>query len=194
MGFIVIPSDFVEGVTPVVPIFVQDEDPNRVRIARGWIDGVVEAADKLRTLARRILLDEWRASELADEALQVLWKQHGDNIGLQPHRRVYQYARWKALDKSVGSIRQRQGFEVVLLEHMLEALREPLDFASHLEARQFLERLMARLAELGETDVLSTLALAVRNGELAHINEIGESTNTVSKRFWRTVRRVSCLI
>jgi DNA-directed RNA polymerase specialized sigma24 family protein len=194
MGFIVIPSDFVEGVTPVVPIFVQDEDPNRVRIAKGWIDGVVEAADKLRTLARRILSDEWRASELADEALQVLWKEHGDNIGLQPHRQIYQYARWKALDKSVGSIRQRQGFDVVLLEHMLVALREPLDLASHLEAKQFLERLMARLAELGETDVLTTLALAMRNGELAHISEIGKSTNTVSKRFWRTVRKVSRLI
>ncbi len=82
MGFIVIPSDFVEGVTPVVPIFVRDEDANRVRIAQGWIDGVVTAADKLRTLARRILLDEWRVSELADEALQVLWQEHGEDVGL----------------------------------------------------------------------------------------------------------------
>ncbi len=77
---------------------------------------------------------------------------------------------------------------------MLEALREPTDFASHLEAKQFIERLTVRLAELGETDVLTTLALAVRNGDIAHISEVGKSTNTVSKRFWRTVRKVSRLI
>ncbi len=194
MGLIVIPSDFVEGESAIVPIFIQDEDQEGNRIAPGWIQAVVRVADGFRWLSRRILLDEWRASELADETLQDLWYEHGENIGLRPHKRVYQHAHWKALDKSVGGIRARKGLDVELLEHILYTLRDPANLAEDLECKDLLDRLIDRLAYLGLTDVQKTLELALHNGDFDFVSEIGESRNTVSKRFWRAIRGAARLL
>ena len=194
MGLIVIPSDFVEGESAIVPIFVQDEDELGNRIAPGWIQAVVRVADGFRWLSRQFLLDEWRASELADETLQELWCEHGENIGPRPHKRVYRHAHWKALDKSVGGIRARKGLDVELLDHILYTLQEPAKFPDDIEFKQLLDRLIDRLAYLGLTDVRKTLELALHNGDFDFVSEIGESRNTVSKRFWRAIRKAARLL
>jgi hypothetical protein len=194
MGLIVIPSDFVEGVSRIVPIYIQDHDPKGKPIAPGWIHAAARVAGGLRWLSREFLQDEWRASELADETVQDLSGKHGDRLGERPHDQVFTHARWKALDKSVGGIRARKGLDVELLEHILHTLQEPRDFAEDVEVKLLLDRLIKRLSDLGLNDVQKTLELALHNGDFEFLSEIGESRNTVSKRFWRAIRKVARML
>jgi hypothetical protein len=194
MGLVVIPSDFVEGVSRIVPIYIQDHDRKGKPIAPGWIQAAARVAGGLRWLSREILLDEWRASELADETVQDLSGKHGDRLGRRPHDQVFTHAKWKALDKTAGSIRARKGLDTELLEHILYTLQEPTNFAEDVEVRLLLDRLIARLNDLGLKDVQKTLELALHNGDFEFLSEIGESRNTVSKRFWRTIRKVARML
>lgn len=102
--------------------------------------GSLPTADGLRWLSREILLDEWRASELADETVQDLSGEHGERLGERPHDQVFKHAKWKALDKSVGGIRVRKGLDSELLEHIVSTLQEPGNFASDLQTKQLLDR------------------------------------------------------
>jgi hypothetical protein len=194
MGLIVIPLDFVEGVSTIVPIYIQDQDRKGNPVAPGWLQAAVRVADGLRWLSREILLDEWRASELADETVQDLSGEHGERLGERPHDQVFTHAKWKALDKSVGGIRARKGLDVELLEHIVYTLHEPTNFADDVELKQLLDRLIERLSDLGLTEVQRTLELALHNGDFEFLSEIGESRNTVSKRFWRAIRKVARLL
>jgi hypothetical protein len=194
MGLIVIPSDFVEGVSTIVPIYIQDQDEEGKPIAQGWIHAATRVADGLRWLSREILLDEWRASELADETVQDLSGEHGERLGERPHDQVFKHAKWKALDKSVGGIRVRKGLDSELLEHIVSTLQEPGNFASDLETKQLLDRLIERLTNLGLTDVQRIMELALHNGDFDFVSEVGESRNTVSKRFWRAIRKAARLL
>ena len=194
MGFITIPSDFVEGESKVVPICIRDEDGFGNRIAQGWINGVIQAADGIRRVSRRILLDEWRSSELADETLQDLWAVHGEDVGMRPHSRVYSHAKWKALDKRAGGIRARKGLEVSLLDHIFRTLREPCDFAADVERREFVDRLRNRLIDLNMADVQQMVDLALHDSDVDVVSQFGQSRNALSKRFWRGVRKASSLL
>ncbi len=194
MGLVVIPSDFVEGVSTIVPIYIQDHDAKGKPIAPGWIHAAARVAGGLRWLSREFLQDEWRASELADETVQDLSGKHGDQLGERPHDQVFTHARWKALDKSAGGIRARKGLDVELLEHILCTLEEPRNFAEDVEVKLLLDRLIQRLSDLGLNDVQKTLELALHNGDFEFLSEIGESRNTVSKRFWRAIRKVARML
>jgi hypothetical protein len=194
MGLITIPADFVEGISTVVPICISTEDAQGNRIAEGWIQGVIWAADGLRRLARRILDDEWRVSELADETVQDLWYVHRDDVGRRPQSRVYCHAKWKALDKRAGGIRARKGLEVELLDHILHTLQDSGNFAADLEQRDLLDRLQSRLISLGMTDVQQMLDLALHDADRSVVNRLGRSPNTLSKRFWRGIRKASELL
>lgn len=189
MGLIVIPHDYVEGVSPVVPIVVPDHDPIGKPIATGWIQGVVQAADGLRSLARYVLLDEWRSSELAEETLQALHKKHGTRLGARPDFQVYQDAKWRARDKSAGGSRTRKKMDIELLDEMLSELPEPTNLANHLEAKQRLDCLIELLEEQGRLEAVKIIQTAQHSGELAYVSDVGESTDTVYKRFWRTIRK-----
>jgi hypothetical protein len=191
MRLITIPSDFVEGETKVVPICIRAEDSLGNRIAEGWINGVIRVADGLRSLSRRILQDEWRVSELADETVQDLWDEHGENVGAKPHSRVYAHAQWKALDKRAGGIRARKGLEVELVDHIYRTLRDPGNFAAEYERRDLLHRLSARLNDLELNDVQKMVDLALHDADFDIAHHFGKSRNTLSKRFWRGIRRAS---
>jgi hypothetical protein len=195
MAFLMIPADYEETSSRIVPICIRTEDDRGNRIADGWIQGVVRVASNIRQLARTVLFDEWRSSELADETLQELWATHGDAVGYRPHSRVYAHAKWKALDKRAGGTRARKGMESDLLEHILASLRDPHNWESEVECREFLIRLQERLSELGLEDVNLALRSAMFDeGELKITPRPGESRNTASQRFWRQVRRAAQLL
>jgi len=195
MAFLMIPADYEETASRIVPICIRTEDDRGNRIADGWIQGVVRVAGNIRQLARIVLFDEWRSSELADETLQELWAAHGDDVGNRPHSRVYAHAKWKALDKRAGSARARKGMESELLEHILASLRDPHNWGSEVECREFIIRLQERLSELGLEDVNRALRSAMFDeGELKINPRPGESRNTASQRFWRQLRRAARLL
>jgi hypothetical protein len=194
MGFITIPADFIEGESTVVPICIRAEDSFGNRIAEGWIQGAIRAADGLRRLARRVLEDEWRASELADETVQDLWCVHGENVGRRPHSRVYAHAKWKALDKRAGGSRARHRLDVELLDHIFYTLRDSGNFAADVERRDLLNRLQNRLIALGMTDVQQMLDLALHDADIDIVNRFGHSRSALSKRFWRGLRKASDLL
>ncbi len=52
MAIVTIPFDYDDRDSYIIPIFVNDCGPNGELIARGWIDAVVEMADRFRRLAR----------------------------------------------------------------------------------------------------------------------------------------------
>lgn len=194
MGLITIPADYVEGESTVVPICIRAEDSAGNRIAEGWIQGVIRAADGLRRLARRILEDEWRASELADETVQDLWYVHREDVGRRPHSRVYSHAKWKALDKRAGGIRARKGLDVELLDHIFHTVKDSEDFVLDVERRDLLDRLQNRLASLGMTDVQQMLNLVLHDAEIDVAKHFAQPRSTLSKRFWRGIRQASDLL
>jgi len=190
MGVVIIPSDFVEGKSQVVPICIQDHDQNGNAIAYGWIDAVVRAANGIRSLARTILLDEWRSSELADETVQELWAEHGHHVGRKPHDRVYRHAQWKALDKRAGGIRARKGLDTELLSDVLATLREPVDFTKEIEEKDFFERLDSRLAARGAAEVRELVRRALYDQDVDFETVFGKSKGAAKKQFQRTIGRV----
>jgi hypothetical protein len=75
-GLIVIPADYQEGSSAVVPIYVRTEDEGGNRINDGWFGAAARVAHQVRYLARNWLFDEWRSSELADETVQDTFGMH----------------------------------------------------------------------------------------------------------------------
>lgn len=194
MPLITIPFDYIEGESAVVPICIRSEDPAGNRIVDGWIQGVVRAADGLRRLAKNILEDEWRVSELTDETVQDLWRIHRTDVGKRPHSRIYVHAKWKALDKQVGGVRARRGLDVELLDQIFCTLHEPSDFVADIERREFLDRLQERLLRLELTDVNEMLDLALQDCDVDFTERFGKQRNTLSKQFWRGIRKAIHLL
>jgi hypothetical protein len=194
MGLVVIPADYEECSSSVVPIYIRTEDDLGNRINDGWIHAAARAAGYIRSFARYFLSDEWRASELADETVQDLWTLHRDDLGRLPHRRVTTHAKWKALDKSVGGRQIRAGIEGELLEHILATLQQPPGFDEQIEHRDFWNRIEERLVEMGMADMREMLEIALHHGELKFESKRGERRNTLSKRFYRAVRKAATLL
>lgn len=96
----------------LIPIYLNRYDELDREIPRPWFEAVARVAEYLRKLARKVLGDVWCASELADLCVQAQWRQHGENFGKYPHRRIAAYARWKAKDLRCGHWRIRRGIEI----------------------------------------------------------------------------------
>jgi hypothetical protein len=193
-GLIVIPADYQEGSSAVVPIYVRTEDEGGNRINDGWFGAAARVAHQVRYLARNWLFDEWRSSELADETVQDMWEIHKDNLGHRPDHQVSVHAKWKALDKSVGDRRIREGLDGELLEHILETLASAPGFDRELEHRDFWNRMEDKLVEMGMADLREILHIALYRGELYLKPKEGEHRNTLSKRFYRALRSAANLL
>lgn len=118
MDIVVIPFNF-EELSPaeqskVVPICLTRKDRQGNNIAWGWIEAVSRIQSPLKSLARRLLYDVWRTSEIADLAVQSVWESHGDDFGRRPEHRVYAQAKWYAHDLRAGTQRERRGRTVAL--------------------------------------------------------------------------------
>ncbi len=151
MPVITIPFDYDERTHPdVIPICVEDSDRKGNPIHPDWFRlGIVPAADDLRRIAKRLLYDVWRASELADSALKSAWKKRGCDLGPRPELVISSNALWAARNLRAGDRRARIGKEVELFAMTLDRLRDRADLVSQAEDREVIEKLENQLRALG---------------------------------------------
>lgn len=200
MDIVVIPFNF-EELSPreqskIVPICLTRKDRLGNDIAWGWFEAVNKIQSPLKSLARRILLDIWRTSEIADMAVQSVWQSHGGDFGRRPEHRVYAQAKWYAQDLQAGSQRERRG-RTVALEDLEESIRkkalvDPAEYDARYVAGIQLSELSQRLEELGRSDVKAMLD-HLRSG--CNWDEVGaltgQTANTAQRRFWRWIDKVT---
>src|SRR5439155_6556120 len=80
--FVIIPEDYEKtGVTPIV-ISLIDHKGNPVH--RGWADAVPPIAEQLRHLARVVIRDVRRVSEMTEGSVHALSDRFGAQLGRDP--------------------------------------------------------------------------------------------------------------
>src|SRR5437016_10150406 len=150
-GYVIIPADHVRQ--RVVPIFIRCKDDYGNRVYPGWLEAVQPIARGLRFLAKRILRDEWRVSELTESLVHMLSRRHGERLGRSPSAQIFVDAKWRALDMAVGGRRARALRDIDLYDETLE-ISDPSDLARDFENRDLLARLQRVLTASGKTDML----------------------------------------
>lgn len=183
----------------IVPICVPSFDDDGRKIAWTWFEAVAAAQYPLRGLARFFLEDEWRVSELAEAALKIVWRTHGEDFGYSPAGRIYTQAKWCAKDLKAGSSRDRRGLNV-RLDEFDQSLRDrllvdPCDY----EAQYCLDMDLAALGQeyrdrdLGEIDQMLQL---FRDG--CNWKEIGHRLNckpsVAQRRFGRWIHKAGRIL
>jgi hypothetical protein len=194
MAIITVPFDYSETSHPgVVPICILDKDAHGNSIHREWIDyGVVPVTKNLAYIAARLLHDKFRASEITEYAVHSLSRTHGNQIGDRPTIKVLNRARLHAVDLRAGGRRSRRRLDVELFAETLDALEDQYDFATHLAARNTLDRIVEEVDRLGLTRVRELLPLMLRNAEGWELSsEFGQKRNTITKRFYRGMRKAA---
>jgi hypothetical protein len=191
---ITIPYDYNEkaGVS-VVPICIDDVDCDGYPIDPSWIDlGVLPVADRLRAVAKRVLSDVWRVSEITDHAVHSVWRKHRDDLGEELGLRIVNHARWHAEDLRVGGRRARRKADVELFATTVDALQDEFDLAAEFENRETLDRLTKELERQGMHDVLEMVPMMLRDADAEEmIRRFGKSRNTLSQRFYRGMRKAA---
>lgn len=194
MAVITIPFDYNEITHPqVIPICIADTDEAGRPVHTDWIEhGVVPAVDRLIKIADRLLLDKYRASEIAEYAVHSLSRTHGDNIGDRPTVKVLNRARLHAVDLRAGGRRARRKLDVELFVETLDALEDQYDLAAHYEAKETLDKIVEQLDVLGLDRVKELLPLMLRNTEGQELtNLFGQKRNTITTRFYRGMRKAT---
>jgi hypothetical protein len=193
---VTIPFDYDEkSAGSIIPICINDLDPEGNPIHPRLIElGVVPVADLLRKIARRVLDDQWRVSEITDLSVQSLWRTDRENFGPEPSLRILKRARWYAEDLRVGGRRARRRADVELFATTLDTLQDRFDFEAHLEAKNTLDRLMEELDRLGLDDVREMVPMMLRECDADEmIRHFGQSRNTISQRFYRGMRKAAAV-
>jgi hypothetical protein len=197
MSIVTIPFDYDSGRYRhgLIPIYLSLYDEHGREIPRPWFDAVARVAEYLRNLARKVLGDVWRVSELADLCVQAQWRAHGEDFGNYPHRRIAEYARWKAADLRCGHWRLRRGIEI-LLGDGAERLHDPFDYEAAFQDARTVEQLRGHLRDTGKSDLLAALDMILhgcRWDEIAGAlgkDPTEQNVNTLRRRYVRTLRRV----
>jgi len=192
MGLVTIPFDFHEISDPhkVIPICIEDTDRFGHVIHPGWFRAVLPIADPLRQLARRILGDAWRVSELAEGSVHAQWYKHRDNLGRNPSGRIYAHAKWRVQDLRAGGRNARRGIEV----EFLEAVHASLLFADNLSSRAEMQEIAAALDQhfqrSGVAHVSEMMDLWLYGWSWPEIaDHIGKQPKAATKDFWRWFRK-----
>jgi hypothetical protein len=177
----------------VVPICLPATDDDGRRISWGWFEAVDRVQTPLRNLARRVLDDVWRVSELTESAVKTVWRIHGEDFGDAPSARVYVQAKWSAQDLKAGSARDRRRLNIAL-DGFDESLRgqiltDPCDYGSMYGKEMDLAVLAQRLREQGLEDIEQILQL-VRDG--CTWKEIGRKMSSDPNVTQRRFRRWMC--
>jgi DNA-directed RNA polymerase specialized sigma24 family protein len=197
MAIVTIPFDYdpVKYGGALVPIFLNDTDEKGRRIYRGWIEAVIPVHERLITLAKRILSDPWRVSELTDVTVHHLWGKYGSEVGPNPSHRVYVTARRKAhgLEDPGARLYLRKN---VALDSLADYQRDILltracDRDGELDHQRNVYKLETKLRDLG-TPQDFLVYQKLKSGY--HWREIGdavdEKPNTVHRRFKRLLQRI----
>ena len=191
---ITIPYDYNEKAGgSVVPICIDEVDYDGFPIDPTWIDlGVAPVADRLRVVAKRVLSDVWRVSEITDHAVHSVWRKHRDECGDEVGLRILKHARWHAEDLRVGGRRARRKADVELFATTVDALQDQFDLAMDLENRETLDQLTQELERQGMHDILEMVPFMLRDANAEEmIRRFGKSRNTLSQRFYRGMRKAA---
>src|SRR5215469_5408997 len=91
----------------VVPICITALDRYGRPILMEWFSkGVAPVRPQLVNIARRVLGDPWRVSELAEMTIHRLWERHRTVVTPSPARLVLKKAMWLAQELKNGGWRQ----------------------------------------------------------------------------------------
>ncbi|MGI9074127.1 MAG: hypothetical protein ACR2JB_23075 [Bryobacteraceae bacterium] len=199
MQVVTIPFDY-EELSPseqagIVPICIKATDEEGNPIDWGWFEAASRVQEPLRALARSLLDDVWRASEITEAAVHNLWNRHGHRLGLQPSRRVYAAAKWEARDRKAGSWQSRRrvlrAFEDLEEVVRKRVLIDPANYGRVYEDELYFEELRKQLEAQGLGDVSEMLKL-VRNGctWLEIGTQLGKEPDTARIRFRRWTTKI----
>lgn len=201
--FVIIPENYEQkGVIPIC-ICTVDGDGNPVY--PGWIEAVPPIADRLRNLARVVIQDVRRVSEVTEASVHSLSSRFGPDMGRNPSNRIWVDAKWRARDLAAGGCRARKKKEVALRDGMNALLREPFDFGRALENRDLVDHLFRRLHEEGYTEAVEMMKMYMSDSDDrilwsdpavekifgAHSKR---ERNTRSGQFWRWRKKASELL
>lgn len=199
MPVITIPFDYDPQKYDEVPIFLNDTDDDGDKIFFGWIEAVVPVQDKLRSLARRVLQDVWRVSELTDVTLRYLWRTHRENLGPHPSFRVYRSANKQAhhLEDPGARVHCQLNFSLDWLdEYQLDSLVET-DYGteSQLQRNLDLDRFESKLKQQGSRTELEVYRLLRAGYYWREIGpKVGERPNTIFRRFRRQILGIADIV
>jgi hypothetical protein len=194
MEMITVPLDYDEKIHPqIIPICIADTDAHGNSVHRGWIEhGVVPVADRLVSIADRLLSDKYRASEISEYAVHSLSRTHGANIGDRPAIKVLNRARLHAVDLRAGGRRARRKLNVELFVETLNSLEDQYNFVAAFENAETLNKIVAQLDVLGLDRVRETLPWMLRNAAGREIaSQFGQKRNTITTRFYRGMRKAA---
>jgi hypothetical protein len=203
MQMITIPFDFAELPhsvrSSIVPIWLPTRDDDGSTIAWGWFEAIVGIQTPLRNLARSVLGDTWRVSEVTESALKVVWRNCGTDFGIAPQSRVYAQARWCARDLAAGGGRNRRGLDVALdeLDNLLRSriLTDPHDYRQQYSQDLDLAMIEEQLRTDGMADLRQMLRLLRDGCTWKEIGvALGQNPPNVQKKFRRWIRRVSATL
>lgn len=199
MQYVTIPFDF-ENLSPdvqasTIPICIERCDREGKDIAWGWFEAVATVQEPLRRLAKSVLEDVWRVSELAEASVHTLWYSHHANLGRRPGTRVLAQAKWHAKDLKFGSWQHRRGVIVGLdgLDHLLRTrvLTDQCQFEQLYQRELRFKVLGEQLVEAGQPE-LSEMLKFVRGGltwpEIGQ--ELGKNPDAARMKFWRWMNRL----
>jgi len=191
---ITIPKDYNEKTgASVVPICIDNVDRYGCMIDAEWVEGGVEpVADQLRGVAKKVLSDVWRVSEITEQAVRSVWKRHSEASSEEVGVRIVKHARWWAEDLRVGGRRARQKRDVELFTNTIECLQDQFDLAVDVENRDAVDRLICEVRRQGMDDVAEMIPMMLRDADAAEmVQRFGKRRNTIAQRFYRGVRKAA---
>jgi hypothetical protein len=199
MQFVTIPFGYeelpAERKEAVIPICIQRTDRDGKPIAWGWFEAAARVERRLHSLARCVLADEWRVSELAEDALHSLWHKHGSDLGRSPGQRICKQAQWRAQDLKAGSWQGRRAI-LVGLDDVDQAVRErltvdPVDYDQLFQRRLDLEAVSEKLADAGREEASRILDLLLDGCTWQEVGErLGKDADAARIGFRRSTARV----
>jgi hypothetical protein len=199
MQVVTIPFDYEERSPSeqarVVPICIKSTDEEDNPIDWGWFEAASCVQDPLRALAKSVLNDIWRASEITEAAIHNLWRKHGHRLGREPSRRVYAAAKWEARDRKAGSWQTRRrvlrAFDDLEEVVRKRVLVDPSNYGHVYDNELYFKELGEQLEAEGLDDVSEMLKL-IRTGctwdEIGR--RLGKEPDTARIRFRRWTTKI----
>ena len=198
---VVIPPNYMEE--GVVPICIRTTDDRGNPVFRGWIEAVRPMAGQLRFMAKTIIQDVWRISELTEGSVHTLSAKHGERMGRRPQYSIFRDATWRARNLAKGG-RGSHDFqrEVELPDRVRALLRDPYDLVKAFENYELFTRLEKELRAMGLDDTLQMMQMYLSDSD----DEIPEvfgaaagamgyrAKNTLFQRFRRRMRNTLKLL
>jgi hypothetical protein len=199
MELVTIPFGY-EGLSPsqqakTVPICIKAKDEHGRPIDWGWFEAAARIHEPLLALARVVLDDVWRASEITEAAVHNMWRKHAHDLGFHPSARVYTAAKWEARDRRLGCWQSRRG-RLSSFEELEEVARkriliDPENYGQQYERDLYFQGLCKELESEGQHEVSEMLKLLLDGCTWPEIgSRLGKQPDAARMRFRRWAERL----